>query len=238
MFFPKVLAFLLYYDIFADVPLQITNYFIHKKLSMKFWASLFWGLLLTWSALAQPNTEQAKLKKALSELDIAQKQQVLEYARHFKELDLDDVILRIAASLSPAERKFVSDFAQLKANGKTSTAGNSAEESAILTTVSWDKMMFDFGDIEEGKFYIGEFKVTNTGTQPLVFTGAKARCDCTVTDYPQYPIAVGASAIVRVEFNSSKKLGILDQGIVLYDNSAPNMRSILYLRGLVMSAVR
>ncbi len=200
---------------------------------MKSWLLLLLGILIFVSASAQTETDPTKLKKILPELNIAQKQQVLAYARQFKELDLDDAISKIFANLSPQEKKFVLEYAKLKLQPNAQINADSAETAAILTSVSWDKTTFDFGEMEEGKIYSGEFVVTNIGSNPLVFSGAKSRCDCTVADYPHTPIAVGASATVRVEFNSSKKLGQLQQGIVLYDNSDPNLRSILYIKGEV-----
>jgi hypothetical protein len=44
----------------------------------------------------------------------------------------------------------------------------------------------------------------------------------------------GESLTMRVEFNSSGKRGRSQPGIIVYDNSSPNLRNILYLDGEVV----
>ena len=101
------------------------------------------------------------------------------------------------------------------------------------TTVSWDRDTLPFGRIEEGAILLDSFVVTNTGSSPYIITGAKSNCDCTVLRYPNFPVMPGDSATVRVEFDSSNKAGHARPGIILYDNSRPNRRNILYLEGYV-----
>ena len=103
-----------------------------------------------------------------------------------------------------------------------------------LTTVSWKPDTLQFGIIEEGTILLDSFVLTNTGVLPYEIRGAKASCDCTVLRYPKKPIPPGQSASIRIEFDSQGKAGLTQPGIIIYDNSSPNLRSILYLNGRVM----
>lgn len=105
---------------------------------------------------------------------------------------------------------------------------------AGLTTVTWNRDTLDFGVIEEGAILLDSFSVTNTGTVAYLIRGVRTSCDCTVLRYPKTPIQPGKSASIRVEFDSQGKAGLAQPGIILYDNSTPNSRSILYFKGRII----
>lgn len=109
----------------------------------------------------------------------------------------------------------------------------SGQSTAALerTTVEWEPDTLFFDDINEGHILLDSFRVTNTGDQPYVIKSVKASCDCTVLRFPKEPIPPGKTATLRVEFDSAGKAGPAQPGIVVYDNSRPNSRSILYLSG-------
>lgn len=107
-------------------------------------------------------------------------------------------------------------------------------EKVGYTTVRWDRDTIPYGQIEEGTILLDSFIVTNTGTAPYIIKEAKGNCDCTVLRYPSFPVMPGDSAAVRIEFDSDRKMGRARPGIIIYDNSRPNQRSILYLDGYVM----
>lgn len=102
------------------------------------------------------------------------------------------------------------------------------------TTVTWNRDTLDFGVIEEGVILLDSFVVTNTGTVPYQIRSVRTSCDCTVLRYPRAPIQPGKTASIRVEFDSRGKAGLAQPGIILYDNSTPNERSILYLNGRIV----
>lgn len=103
------------------------------------------------------------------------------------------------------------------------------------TTVQWAPDTLLFGYIDEGMILLDSFVVTNTGEQPYIIRDVKASCDCTVLRYPKVPLQPGQSATIRVEFDSAGKAGEALPGIVVYDNSSPNARNILYLSGYIVS---
>lgn len=102
------------------------------------------------------------------------------------------------------------------------------------TTVQWEPDTLFFGEIDEGMILLDSFKVINTGDQPYIIRSVKASCDCTVLRFPKEPLLPGDTATIRVEFDSAGKAGDALPGIVVYDNSRPNARNIIYLSGYII----
>lgn len=116
-------------------------------------------------------------------------------------------------------------------------AASATAQNAVVqekTTVQWVPDTLFFGEINEGIILLDSFKVINKGDQPYVIRSVKTSCDCTVLRFPKEPIPPGQSATIRVEFDSAGKAGDALPGIVVYDNSRPNMRNILYLSGHII----
>ena len=120
--------------------------------------------------------------------------------------------------------------AQTGGSGATEQHPVSANER---TTVQWLPDTLFFGEVYEGAILLDSFMVTNTGAYPYVIRQIKASCDCTVLRLPERPVMPGETAAIRVEFDSAGKAGPTRPGIVIYDNSKPNSRNILYLDGYV-----
>lgn len=77
------------------------------------------------------------------------------------------------------------------------------EELALknsLTTMSFDKIDHDFGNIIQGSKNKVLFKVTNTGKKPLVISDVSASCGCTTPKKPEAPIAPGKTDVIEVVF--------------------------------------
>lgn len=108
------------------------------------------------------------------------------------------------------------------------------KEQNTLTKVNWNRDTLFFNDLIAGTPFIDSFIVTNTGNAPYLISGTKTTCDCTVLQLTEHPIMPGESTVLRVEFNSSGKLGTATPAIIVYDNSIPNKRNILYLKGNII----
>ncbi|MBK8406020.1 MAG: DUF1573 domain-containing protein [Saprospiraceae bacterium] len=80
-----------------------------------------------------------------------------------------------------------------------------AAPTGPTTTVEYETMVYDFGEVKEGEHVKYAFKFKNTGSEPLVISDAKGSCGCTVPDWPREPIAPGASAEIKVDFDSKGK---------------------------------
>jgi hypothetical protein len=85
--------------------------------------------------------------------------------------------------------------------------------------VKLDKEVHDFGTINEGDMVETEFLVTNDGEVNLIISDAKGSCGCTVPKPPKEPIKPGASAPIKVTFNSQGKPGEQKKTVTLTTNT-------------------
>jgi hypothetical protein len=85
--------------------------------------------------------------------------------------------------------------------------------------VKLDKEVHDFGTINEGDKVETEFMVTNAGEVDLIISDAKGSCGCTVPQPPKEPIKPGASAPIKVTFDSNGKPGAQKKTVTLTTNT-------------------
>jgi len=85
--------------------------------------------------------------------------------------------------------------------------------------VKLDKEVHDFGTINEGDKVETEFIVTNAGEVDLIISDAKGSCGCTVPEPPKEPIKPGASAPIKVTFDSNGKPGEQKKTVTLTTNT-------------------
>ena len=85
--------------------------------------------------------------------------------------------------------------------------------------VKLDKLEHDFGTINEGDIVKTEFIVINDGEVDLIISDAKGSCGCTVPQPPKDPIKPGASAPIKVSFDSNGKPGAQKKTVTLTTNT-------------------
>ena len=96
------------------------------------------------------------------------------------------------------------------------------EQNAIagrIAKVEFDKEFHDFGTIKEGEIVVTEFIVKNVGDSDLLIHEAKGSCGCTVPKPPKEPIKPGASAPIKVSFDSKGKPGSQEKTVTLTTNT-------------------
>ncbi len=98
--------------------------------------------------------------------------------------------------------------------------------------LKFEKESHDFGDIAEGPVATYNFKVTNTGTAPVVISRAMASCGCTTPEWSKDPILPGASSVIKVGYNTSGRPGAFAKTITVTSN-AENSSVILRINGNV-----
>lgn len=77
------------------------------------------------------------------------------------------------------------------------------KEKSSMSSMKIDKEIHDFGTIRADTDNTCQFKVTNTGTQPLIIKSVEASCGCTTPRKPSGPIAPGESDFIDVGFHPS-----------------------------------
>lgn len=95
----------------------------------------------------------------------------------------------------------------------------------------WDRTTADFGEIEQGIPKEAEFKLTNTGKEPLIIQTARAGCGCTNLKYSQEPVLPGKSTIIAATYNAAAP-GAFMKNITVTTNADPNP-VVLYIKGTV-----
>jgi len=161
------------------------------------------------------------IRAQVRELSAEQKLALLDYMRN-RGADIDRELQQVYEQLSANDREKSLMYAEMLRQD---------QQQPKRTTVEWDRDTIHYGKVEEGTVWLDSFVVTNTGPYPYLISETRTSCDCTVLHYPRFPVMPGEKAVVRVEFNSVNKIGKARAGIVLYDNSAPNLRTVLYLDG-------
>lgn len=119
-------------------------------------------------------------------------------------------------------------------SAQNATAQDSLFATMPRTTVTWNRDTLFFGELEEGNYLLDSFVVRNTGVNPYHIKDVRTTCDCAIVKYPKEPLQPGGTAAVRFEFDSRRKAGYTQPALIVYDNSSPNLRKILYLDGTVV----
>jgi hypothetical protein len=102
-----------------------------------------------------------------------------------------------------------------------------------VTVMKFDKMVYDFGRINEGDIVKTQFKFTNAGKVVLLISHAQASCGCTVPTTPKDPIKPGESNVIDVVFNSVGKRGETIKTITLQANTEPR-ETVLSIKATVI----
>lgn len=98
--------------------------------------------------------------------------------------------------------------------------------------ISVDKEVHDYGKIPAGANGTCEFKVTNTGDQPLIITNCKGSCGCTVPKCDTAPIKPGQSTLVTVKYDT-KRVGAINKSVTISSNAANSPEKIVRITGTV-----
>src|SRR6056297_2151535 len=99
-------------------------------------------------------------------------------------------------------------------------AENNTETSEEKTPeIAFDKNIHDFGKIISGERVAYGFKFSNTGNAPLLITGVRSGCGCTVGDYPKEPLLPGETGRIDVVFNSSGRTGAQSENVRVLTNA-------------------
>jgi hypothetical protein len=107
-----------------------------------------------------------------------------------------------------------------------------AQEVVQGPAITVDKETHDYGVIQFDSNGECEFTITNSGTEPLLITGARGSCGCTVPTYPQEPIAPGKSAVIKVTYDT-KRPGSFQKSVTISSNAANEPTKTVYIKGNV-----
>ena len=99
--------------------------------------------------------------------------------------------------------------------------------------ITFDSEVIDYGEIVKGADGHKVFTFKNTGDQPLIIKMVRPACGCTVADFPQEPIAPGATGEIKVGYNTNAA-SAFNKTIEVHSNAVENGRKILRIKGEVV----
>lgn len=89
------------------------------------------------------------------------------------------------------------------------------------TSIVFDAMAHDFGNIDQNSENTYVFNFTNTGDKPLIIETATGSCGCTVPEFPREPIAPGASSQITVVYKPGTQKGLQNKTVTVIANTSP-----------------
>lgn len=100
--------------------------------------------------------------------------------------------------------------------------GDQEETPLTGAKISFAEKSYNFGDITQGEKVEYTFEFENVGNEPLILSDVRTTCGCTAPEWPREPIAPGASAKLKVVFNSAGKMGMQNKVITVMSNAVNN----------------
>ena len=99
-----------------------------------------------------------------------------------------------------------------------------AELRKSLTSMTFDKLNYNFGKLIEDSENKVSYKVTNSGPNPLIIEKVDVSCGCTTAKKPEKPISPGKSDVIEVIFHPKPgQLGEQKKTVTVTANTDPKM---------------
>ncbi|MCD4698375.1 MAG: DUF1573 domain-containing protein [Bacteroidales bacterium] len=84
--------------------------------------------------------------------------------------------------------------------------------------INFDKLVHDYGELEQHGNGRCEFAFINEGKEPLILSNVRSSCGCTVPEWPRQPILPGQSEVIKVKYDT-KRIGMINKSITVYSNA-------------------
>lgn len=97
--------------------------------------------------------------------------------------------------------------------------------------ITFESEVIDYGTIPYKADGNREFKVTNTGKEPLIISNCQPTCGCTLPTWPKEPIKPGKSAIIKVHY-ATERVGTFDKTINITSNAKTPFK-VIRIKGVV-----
>jgi len=100
---------------------------------------------------------------------------------------------------------------------KEEQKANEQADNPNAPIATFDKMVHNYGTIEQHGDGHCEFTFTNDGKEPLILSNVRSSCGCTVPTWPRQPILPGQSEVIKVKYDT-KRVGTINKSISVYSN--------------------
>lgn len=100
-------------------------------------------------------------------------------------------------------------------------SANQPVDTVNVAKMIFEEVQYDFGEVNEGEVVEHKFTFTNEGKVPLIISGARSTCGCTVPEWPKDPIAPGEDGEISVRFNTKNKKNKQTKPVTITANTYP-----------------
>ncbi len=101
------------------------------------------------------------------------------------------------------------------------------ELESTNTSLKYDRLKHDFGEVASGSENTTQFVVTNTGKNPLIISDVSATCGCTLPKKPEDPILPGESDVIEVTFKPKPgQLNEITKTVTVTANTDPKVSKV------------
>ncbi|MFN4854895.1 MAG: DUF1573 domain-containing protein [Bacteroidota bacterium] len=136
--------------------------------------------------------------------------------------------MKISSLLTPVLLGMCLAFGEATAQDKSTS---SAATPASMADIRFEKELHDYGTIDQGANGVYEFKFSNSGKEPLIISGARGSCGCTVPSYPKEPIPPGGPGLLKVSYDT-KRVGAFNKTVTVTSNANSGTKT-LTIKGVV-----
>lgn len=105
-------------------------------------------------------------------------------------------------------------------------------------TISFERLVHDFGMIDDSATRQTSFRFTNTGTGTLVIASVKASCGCTIPTLERMEYLPGETGAIEVAFEPRGRSGETDKTITVVSNSKPYRVIKLEINSLILPLLK
>ena len=99
--------------------------------------------------------------------------------------------------------------------------------------IEFEKLVHDYGEVPYNGNGECEFKITNTGNEPLIIQKPKSSCGYTVPSWPKEPILPGESDVIKVTYKTTR-VGNINKTVTVTSNAIKNGTVVLRIKGKVL----
>ncbi len=92
-----------------------------------------------------------------------------------------------------------------------------AQSGTAAETLQFKQNSYDFGKILQGRPVTHVFEFVNTGKEDLRIENVQASCGCTTPEWSYTPVKPGATATIKVGYNSAAE-GPFNKSVTIYYN--------------------
>ncbi len=99
--------------------------------------------------------------------------------------------------------------------------------------IKFEKVIHDYGTIQQSANGDCEFKFKNTGKEPLVLSNVITSCGCTTPSWPKEPIMAGKTGVIKVHYDTNR-MGAISKTVTVLSNATED-RVVLTIKGTVVA---